>query len=86
MRLGRAGDRLRAVVWPEATGLGVDVDPDAIEVSRENAARNGVDSRIEFSIALEQADAFEVVTANIQPEVLIPLAPRSAAARSGRAD
>ncbi|MFI5288100.1 MAG: 50S ribosomal protein L11 methyltransferase [Polyangia bacterium] len=64
-----------ALAWPEATGAGVDVDPDAIEVSRENAARNRVDERIEFAVAAEQADAFEVVTANIQPEVLIPLAP-----------
>jgi ribosomal protein L11 methyltransferase len=63
--------------WPAALGVGIDVDPDAIEVSRENAARNQVDAQIRFSTEpLESVEgSFDLVTANIQPEVLIPMAP-----------
>jgi ribosomal protein L11 methyltransferase len=60
-------------LWPAARGFAMDVDPDAVEVSRENAARNGVD--LEFSTEMPEGD-FDLVLANIQPEVLIPLAPR----------
>jgi len=60
-------------LWPEAAGQGVDVDPDAVEVSRENAARNHVD--VGFSTELPEGER-DLVVANIQPEVLIPLAPR----------
>jgi ribosomal protein L11 methyltransferase len=67
-----------ARAWPEARGAACDIDPDALEVSRENAARNRVDGRIAFSLALPDG-GFEVITANIQPEVLIPMAPALAA-------
>jgi len=62
--------------WPDASGLGVDTDPDAIDVSRENAERNQVAERIRFSTTpLAAIDGqFATVTANIQPEVLIPMA------------
>jgi ribosomal protein L11 methyltransferase len=77
-----------ALLWPAAEGVGVDVDPDAIDVSRENAARNRVEARVRFSTdSLDRVDGkFEVVTANIQPEVLITMAPALAArlARGGR--
>jgi ribosomal protein L11 methyltransferase len=59
-------------LWPNAVGKGMDIDPDAVEVSRENADRNQVD--IEFSTALPEG-IFDLVLANIQPEVLIPMAP-----------
>ena len=59
-------------LWPEARGFAMDVDPDAVEVSRENAARNQVE--LELSTELPEG-TFELVVANIQPEVLIPLAP-----------
>jgi ribosomal protein L11 methyltransferase len=64
--------------WPEAHGLGTDIDPDAIEVSRENAERNRVAAQLTFTHEpLESVSGrFELVTANIQPEVLIPMAPR----------
>jgi ribosomal protein L11 methyltransferase len=58
--------------WPQAAGRGMDIDPEAVEVSRENAARNHVD--IAFSTQLPEGE-FDLVVANIQPEVLIPLAP-----------
>jgi ribosomal protein L11 methyltransferase len=65
-----------ALAWPAARGLCVDIDPDAVEVSRENAARNQVADRVEAGTTPidEVQGRFEVVTANIQPEVLIPMA------------
>jgi ribosomal protein L11 methyltransferase len=59
-------------LWPEAKGFAMDIDPDAVEVSGENAARNGVE--IAFSTQLPDGE-FDLVLANIQPEVLIPMAP-----------
>jgi ribosomal protein L11 methyltransferase len=70
-----------ARAFPAASGLGVDVDGDAIEVSRENAARNHVAERISFS-GTPVADVhgpFDLVLANILPDVLVPLAPLLAA-------
>ena len=62
--------------FSEADGIGIDVDEDAVEVARENATRNRVGDRILFSAApLERVSGlFDVITANIQPEVLIPMA------------
>jgi ribosomal protein L11 methyltransferase len=73
-----------AKMFAAASGIGIDVDADSVEVSRENAARNGVSERISFSTTpLEEVHGpFDVVTANILPDVLIPLAP-SIAARVG---
>jgi ribosomal protein L11 methyltransferase len=70
-----------ALAFPEATGIGIDVDADSIEVSRENAARNRVDARISFSTtALADVHGpFDLVLANILPDVLIPMAPELAA-------
>jgi ribosomal protein L11 methyltransferase len=61
-----------ALRWPEARGLGVDLDAEAAEVSRENAARNRVDDRLAFSgDGIEQADGkYDLVLANIHAEVL----------------
>ncbi len=62
--------------WPALLGEGVDVDPDAVEVSRENAARNRVADRLRFSTTpvTEVPTAAGLVFANIQPEILIPMA------------
>ncbi|MGZ3404919.1 MAG: 50S ribosomal protein L11 methyltransferase [Polyangia bacterium] len=67
--------------FPEATGLAVDVDADAVDVSRENALRNAVGERISVSATPvgEVHGPFDVVTANILPDVLIPLAGEIAA-------
>lgn len=35
--------------WPEATGLGVDISPAALQVARGNAARCGLQARAEFA-------------------------------------
>jgi ribosomal protein L11 methyltransferase len=70
-----------ALLFPEATGLGVDVDRESVEVASENASDNGVSTRVEFSDTPigEVRGLFEVVCANIQPEVLIPAAESLAA-------
>jgi ribosomal protein L11 methyltransferase len=62
--------------WPSAEGVGIDVDPDAVDVSRENAERNHVSDHIRFyANALDAVPgSFQVVVANIQPEILIPMA------------
>lgn len=70
-----------AKLFPEASGIGVDVDGDAVDVSRENAARNDVAARLSYSTTpVEEVHGpFDVVTANILPDVLVPLAPTLAA-------
>jgi ribosomal protein L11 methyltransferase len=66
-----------ALRFPAAHGIGVDIDADAVDVSRENAERNQVAARLDFSTRTlaEIAGPFALITANIQPEVLIPMAP-----------
>lgn len=65
-----------AKAFPDAHGVGTDIDPDAVEVSRENSERNKVDGRLLFTHeSLAEVDGrFDIVTANIQPDVLIPYA------------
>jgi ribosomal protein L11 methyltransferase len=59
----------------------IDVDPDAIEVTGENALSNGVQALIEASTqpVEELSEAFGLVLANIQATVLVPLAEAIAA-------
>ena len=65
-----------AKLFHEASGIAVDVDTDAVDVSRENAMRNAVIDRISVSATPvgEVHGPFDVVTANILPDVLVPLA------------
>lgn len=60
----------------------LDVDPDSVAVTRENAELNGVASRVEASCTPvgRLRGSYDLVLANIQAEVLIPLA-RAIAAR-----
>jgi ribosomal protein L11 methyltransferase len=60
---------------------GIDVDPDAVLVACENAARNGLTAHVEFDTApLSEVKAtYHVVVANIEARVLIPMAPEFAA-------
>jgi ribosomal protein L11 methyltransferase len=62
--------------------LCLDVDPDAVAVTRENALANGVEARLSAATTPlpELSDAFPLVLANIQASVLVPLA-RDLAAR-----
>ena len=64
-------------------GSRVDVDADAVDVSRENATRNAVGDRISVSTTpvAEVHGPFDVVLANILPDVLVPLAARDRGAR-----
>lgn len=67
-----------ARLWPEATGLAVDVDPEATACTRENLDRNQITS---VTVATGSLDVvppeatIDVVLANIQADVLIQLAP-----------
>jgi ribosomal protein L11 methyltransferase len=64
-----------ARLWPGARLAAVDVDPEAIEVARENAERNRVGDRIALDTTPvgEVPGTWEVVVANIQADVLLPL-------------
>lgn len=73
---------LVALALGAARAIAVDNDPEAIDVTRENAARNGKTSELDASTT-DLADLEEkapVVLANIEAKVLIPLA-RTLAAR-----
>ncbi len=58
-------------------GVGVDIDENAVRISRENAKRNCVDHRIEFRHGdlLEVVyEEYHIVVANILAEVIVDLA------------
>ena len=58
----------------------VDIDPQAVEVARENLAANGLAEQVEFSTTpLESmTGSFDVILANILAEELVRLAPHLA--------
>jgi ribosomal protein L11 methyltransferase len=68
---------LVALVLGARSAVAIDVDPDAVLVTRENAARNGMSDRVEASTApLESVRvAFPLVLANIEARTLVDLAP-----------
>jgi ribosomal protein L11 methyltransferase len=77
-----------ARLWPAATGLAIDNDPEATECCQENLDRNHVESVAIVTGTLEKAEAaFDVILANIQADVLCDLAAAMAAklAPEGRA-
>ncbi len=55
----------------------IDVDPDAVAVTRENAERNGLSGRIQADEAPVGtiAETYETVLANIEAKTLVELAP-----------
>jgi ribosomal protein L11 methyltransferase len=71
-----------------ARAVAVDVDPDAVAVTRENAARNGLSERVEASETPvgDLRGTYPVVLANIESRTLVELAPalRARVARGGR--
>jgi ribosomal protein L11 methyltransferase len=89
------GDRPGAAVLDVGTGSGLlaiaarklgagrvaanDNDPVAVEVARENAARNGVALELTSAPVGAIAGRFDVVVANILANVLVALAPELAA-------
>lgn len=69
-----------------ARGLGVEIVPDLVETSRDNARRAGVAERVEFRVQdLFETDlsAATVVTMYLLPEVNLKLRPRLQALRPG---
>lgn len=59
--------------------LAFDIDPQALTATRENAAKNGLASRVEVAERMEAGTgAFDIVLANILAGPLIELAPRLA--------
>ena len=57
--------------------IGIDIDPQAIQASRDNAERNGVSERLELYLPKDQPEAMkaDVVVANILAGPLRELAP-----------
>ncbi len=68
---------LVALLYGAARAVAVDIDPDVVEIVRENAERNGLGDRIEARAATAEqiTRAFPWVLANIEARVLGPLAP-----------
>jgi ribosomal protein L11 methyltransferase len=60
-----------------------DVDPVALDVARENAARNGVEVEVTGAGAGEVRGPFDLVVANILANTLVELAPALAAQVAG---
>ena len=60
-----------------ANAIGIDIDPQAIQASRDNAQRNGVSERLSLYLPHEQPDnlSADVVVANILAGPLRELAP-----------
>ena len=66
---------------------GVDIDPQALIATRENALANGVAGRLQvFAAADFKAASYDLVLANILARPLIELAPRLCAALAPRGD
>ena len=65
-----------AVLLGAERARAVDVDPDAVAVTNENARDNGVASRVEASTTdvSRLRGTYDVVVANIEARVLVPLA------------
>lgn len=66
-----------ALLLGAASVRATDIESDAVDVTLENARFNGVEDRVDVSmIPLEEIDdAFDLVLANIEARVLIPMAP-----------
>lgn len=60
--------------------VGVDIDPQALLASRDNAAKNGVENRLEclYPEQLPAGQQYDIVLANILANPLVELAPRLA--------
>lgn len=67
---------LAAVALGAARAVAIDNDPEAIDVTRENAERNGLTKEIEASTTdvAALAETAPLVLANIEARVLIPMA------------
>lgn len=79
---------LIALAFGAAHVVATDIDEDSVAVTNENAARNGMGSKVTASTTPieEVTGTFPLVLANIEARVLIPLAPHIQArvAKGGR--
>ncbi len=73
------------VLWPEATVIATDIDPVAVDVTRENAARNHVEG-VRLFVAdgarhpeIDAVAPYDLVIANILAGPLVSMAPELAA-------
>lgn len=68
---------LIALTLGAGRAVAVDIDPDAVAVTKENADRNGLGDRVDASTtAIENVDGVApMVLANIESRILIPMAP-----------
>lgn len=66
-----------AALNPGAEIIGVDNDPDTVEVAQDNAAANGLADRVDFSARplSELTPPFDLIVANITSNPLMELAP-----------
>lgn len=62
--------------WPEARGVAIDIDPEAVEVTIENADLNDVSDRLHTATTpvAERGEEFALILANITGPTLIELA------------
>lgn len=68
---------IAALLLGAGSAVATDNDPDAVEVTRENATLNGVTDRLEASTTdvTDLEGTYPFVVANIEARVLIPMAP-----------
>jgi ribosomal protein L11 methyltransferase len=68
-------------LWPRATAVAIDTDPEAVEVTLENAERNQVTSRLlcETTLLNKLRAEFALITANLTGPTLIELCEQLAA-------
>jgi ribosomal protein L11 methyltransferase len=64
-----------AAVRLGATGIGVDIDPVAVDAARENAAANGLVADFSTTPIERLQGQYELVVANLFAEVLVALSP-----------
>jgi ribosomal protein L11 methyltransferase len=66
-----------AIALGAASVRAIDLDPDAVAVTRENAERNALSERVESDASTVDslADRYDVVLANIEAKTLVELAP-----------
>ncbi|MEC8424351.1 MAG: 50S ribosomal protein L11 methyltransferase [Myxococcota bacterium] len=63
---------------------GIDIDPDAVTASQENAGRNQVDVVFDATPLASMEGSFDLVVANVFAEVLVEMAPHLSRLTEGR--
>jgi ribosomal protein L11 methyltransferase len=68
---------LAALVFGASSARAIDIDPDAAEVTRENAARNRMAAQVtaDTTDVAKVQETYPIVLANIEANVLVPMAP-----------